>query len=54
MKYRKAILCFVLLFAGAMSVNSQVVIDLYEGSVPNSRSFALEETSTTDETALPA
>ncbi|WP_257668872.1 alpha/beta hydrolase [Parapedobacter tibetensis] len=48
MQNLKAVLCLGMLFAGTTSVSSQVVIDLYEGDVPNSKSFALEEAAVTD------
>lgn len=52
MKYKTTTLCFAMLFAGTMSVNSQVVIDLYDGVVPNSKPFALEESSATDDNGI--
>ncbi len=52
MQCKKAISCFALLILGTMFVNSQIVIDLYDGDVPNSKPFAMEETSTTDDNGI--
>jgi acetyl esterase/lipase len=52
MQYTKATLCFAMLFSGVISVNSQVVMDLYDSGVPNSKAFALEESSTIDDNGI--
>lgn len=52
MQFIKTTLCFAILLAAVLSVHSQVVMDLYDGEVPNSKSFAMEETSATDDNGI--